>query len=46
MKYQDVRHDIALDKLRKAEETEEEAEIEIESAVIEIDLDNLTQKEN
>lgn len=48
MKYQGVRHDIAIDKLRKAEETDEDAKVDIEDAIsqIEIDLKTITQKED
>ena len=45
MKFLNIRHDIALSKLRKAEETEEDAAIEIKDAKIEIDLNTITQKE-
>ena len=48
MKFSNVRHRIATEKLQKDEDIEEDAEIEIQDAItaIEIDLDSLTRKED
>ena len=48
MKFQKIRHKTAVAKLKKDDESDEAAEIEIEDAItaIEIDLSTITQKEN
>ena len=43
MKFQRIRHKMAVGKLQKDEEAEEFAEIEIKDATIEIDLNTITQ---
>ena len=48
VKFQKIRHKTAVVKLKKGEEVEESAEIEIEAAItaIEIDLSTITRKED
>lgn len=41
VKFQRIRHKTAVAKLQKDDESEEDAEIEIKDAIIEIDLGNL-----
>lgn len=44
MKFQKIRHKMAVAKLQKDEEIEESAEIELKDATIEIDLNTIMQK--
>jgi hypothetical protein len=45
MKFRTIRHKNAFIKLRKDEETEIDAESEIKSAIIEIDLGQITKSD-